>query len=157
VILHADEFNVGGNSTYIFPTFVPGQIVQTDFAEAGVNVRGNGKLFLSVDYIEFEDGSSWGNDTQKQSEHIAGDSAGEKNAVKEIRQLLLGQNINAVSELLKKEVSEINPPDIDNKKTEKWRRGFISGYRSILIKLQFAYEKQGMEGISLRLKELENR
>jgi translation elongation factor EF-1beta len=155
VILHADEFNVGGNSTYIFPTFAPGQIVQTDFAEARVNVRGNGKLFLSVDYIEFEDGSSWGNNTKGQAEYVSAYHLGEKYGVKYIRQLLGDKNKEIVSELLKRKISEINLPGIDSNKTEKEQRGFVSGFRAILIRLQFVYEKQGVDGISPKLEEIE--
>jgi gas vesicle protein len=155
VLFHADEFGVGGASIRFFSIFAPAQIGQDSFSEARANIKSNGKMFLSVDYVKFADGSSWGKDTQKQSEYISGQSEGTKTAVKQIKQLIISRNKEILSNMLQKEMDELNPPDIDEKKSAKWRNGLVAGYRSVLISVRSAHEQNGMEAVSLKIEEIE--
>lgn len=156
VLLHTNKSGAGGTSTNFFQSFIPGQIIQNSFIEERTNIKSNDKIFLSFDFIVFQDGNSWGIDSQKQSEYIFGHIDGQKEAVKYVRQVLTDTNDDAVSGLLQQQLADINPPAAgDSKKTDERQRGFVAGYRFIIGRLQFAYEKQGMEAVRLKLEEVE--
>lgn len=153
VLVHADETEAGGASIQFFESFDAGKTIQSSFFEEQVNIKTNSKILLSVDYVEFSDGSSWGKDVQQQSEYIAGHYEGRKIAVKQVKDLL--KNKNAVLELMQQQLTEITPPSIDNKKSDRWQRGLIAGYRTLLTRLQITYETQGAEAISSKLEQIE--
>jgi hypothetical protein len=155
VVLYSDETGSGGAGTRFFQSFIPGQIIQTSLSEANENIKLNGKLFVSIDYVEFEDGSIWGKDTQKQSEDISGFNAGQRSAVNQIKEMFVNQNKNALIDFLRKDIDEIDPAIIDIKKSKLWQTGYNTGYKSVLSRIQFAYQKQGMEAVSLKLEEIE--
>lgn len=155
VLLHADQSGIGGTGTSFFQSFIPGRIIQNSFIEERSNIKSNDKIFLSFDFIVFQDGSSWGRDSQKQSEYIFGHIEGQKDAVKYVKPLLADTNKDAVSKLFQQQLTDINTPALDGKKTAEWRRGFAVGYRFVIGRLQFAYEKQGMEAVRLKLEEVE--
>jgi hypothetical protein len=145
-----------GISTSIFDKpFEPRNITQDSHTEARANIHSTDKLYLTLDYVEFDDGSSWGKDSEKQSEYIAGTFEGQRNAVIQIKDLLIAQNKNALSDFLKQQPDAVKPPVDESKGTEKWRRGFSSGYKSILFRLKIAYEKNGVEAVAQKLEDME--
>jgi hypothetical protein len=113
------------------------------------------KLYLLIDYVEFEDGSSWGNDVAKQSEFIAGSRAGWKEAVKQSRELLKSQKTVDLINFLRQEITETNLPFIDPSQTDKWQRGYRSGYQTVISTLRERYEQQGLDSLSTKLEEME--
>lgn len=156
VLLNSYKSRGAASMTGIFQkSFVPQLMFQESIREERVNIKSDGKMFLEFDYVEFEDGSVWGEDSLKQSEHILGMKEGRKNAISQLRELLNGQDKNALSNLLRQEVSEIKASVPNNKKSEKWQRGFTTGYRLVIGQIQSVYEKQGIEGASLKLKEID--
>ena len=155
VLVYTDETGASKVSTSLFQSFVSEQIIQSSNVEERVNVKLNGKIFLSLDYVKFDDGGSWGKDSEKQSEYISGHDEGQKSAVKQIKDWLINQNKNAVSNLLEQQIDEINPPVVDKKETEKWQRGVKSGYRSVLFRLKTEYEDKGLEAVSQKLEQIE--
>ncbi|MGI8884503.1 MAG: hypothetical protein ACR2IA_09705 [Pyrinomonadaceae bacterium] len=155
VLLYADESGVGGASIKFFQAFSSGQTIQSSISKGRLNIETNSKIFLSLDYIEFEDGSSWGKNSQSQSDYIGGYNEGQKGAVKEIRELLTNTNKNAVSDLLQRQVTDTNPSSVNNNKPDKWQYGFVSGYRSVLARLQIVYENNGLEAIAPKIEQIE--
>ena len=154
-----------GSSTSISDkSFVPQYNSQQSHTEARANIHPRGKLYshsteklyLSIGYVEFEDGSTWGEDYQKQSEHISGFNEGRKAAVKHIKNLLGSQNKNELTDLFKKSIEEINSPVANDKQTEKWQRGFSSGYKFVWFTLKNAYEDKDLEAVSQKLQQIEN-
>lgn len=155
VLHHANQSSVGGTNIRFFQSFAPGQIIQDSFSESRLNLKTDEKIFLSIDYVAFEDGSAWGKDSQKQSEYISGYKEGQRKAVNQARQLLTDMDKNALPKLLQQQSNEINPPEINEKKNERWLRGYVLGYRVVLGGLRSAYEKQGAEAVSSKLDEME--
>jgi hypothetical protein len=155
VLHHANQSSVGGTNIRFFQSFAPGQIIQDSFSESRLNLKTDEKIFLSVDYVAFEDGSAWGKDSQKQSEYVSGYKEGQRKAVNQARQLLADMDKNALLKLLQQQSSEINPPEINEKKNERWLRGYVLGYRVVHGGLRGAYEKQGAEAVSSKLDEME--
>ena len=111
------------------------------------------ELSLSVDYVEFEDGTSWGEDTYKGSETIAGRRAGQVRAVEEIKSLLGRQSPEAMS-FLSQEITDVISPAPDPKQSIKWQIGFQNGYKSVLALLQSAYRKSGAAALSAKLEDM---
>lgn len=154
VLLHGDKAEgATGSATSIYLSFTVGQMMREMVREEGVNTESSSKMFLSIDYVEFEDGSFWGDDSKKMSEHLSGFKEGQKNAAGQIKDLLNDQK--ALSNFLGQETTEIKPPDASVQESDKWRRGYSTGYKSTFRALQSAYEKQGIEALSAKLKEIE--
>ncbi len=114
------------------------------------------RLVLSIDYVEFEDGDSWGSDILKGSETLAGRSAGRIKAIDEINALLV-QRSNVLTDLLKQELTEVVAPTPDLEKSSRWQNAFVTGYRSVVGQLQAVYQKQGIDGVSSKFREVEGR
>lgn len=118
--------------------FEPGKVIQTGLQVNSNKIKSIEKLTLSIDYVLFSDLTWWGPDSNKNSEMEAGYYDGEKYAIGQIKKLLQNQNKEELFRLLRlAEAGKIenNPPEIDKGKTEKWSRGFLSGYRVALIGL----------------------
>jgi hypothetical protein len=118
------------------------------------NIKPDEKILLSVDYVVFEDGSSWGNDTQQKSKEITGEWAGRKFAVQYFKELIKNRDITTLTNVLEQEVAEISIPPIDSNQTEEWEKGFQRGYKSVVAILQ-QNKKQGTNALSAKLDEIE--
>lgn len=152
VLLHNDESASGGVSINHFQSFGAGKTIQSTIFEEKANIKPNHKIFISVDYILFEDGSSWGRDSQLQSQYILGYYEGQRISVSKIKETL--QNNEAFLSLIQKPIEEFNYP-FQNVENEKRQRGIISGYRSVLARLQIIYETKGIEAVLPKLEEIE--
>lgn len=111
---------------------------------------------LSIDYVEFEDGSSWGNDNQRKSKVLAGEREGRKVAVKQLKDLLKNRNISSMSDitnLLKDlEGTIVQVPEANQ--SDEWKRGFRLGYKSVISILQ-GIEGHKIEKFTKKLDEIE--
>lgn len=134
----------------------PGESVQDEWFEVSENLSGNEPYSLTVDYVSYSDGTSWGADTQGQSETIAGYFAGQAKAVKAIRIYLDDRQLSAITDLIKLQQSAGVPIDVDSTRNAKWQTGFRDGYNGVLSHLRFALEKEGTSGISTTLKQIED-
>ncbi|MDQ3800671.1 MAG: hypothetical protein M3384_14585 [Acidobacteriota bacterium] len=157
VVLNNSKIN-GDRGTTIrrFGTtlFQPGEFDKGWLSEERNLIKSGDVLFLSIDYVEFEDDTFWGKDTAQQSEYLAGSRAGWKEAVKQSK-LLYHQKGTALIDFLKREATEINPPSIDSNQTSKWQDGFRSGYRAAISTLQKTYKNQGIDLIHIKMSEME--
>ncbi|HLL99564.1 MAG TPA: hypothetical protein VK400_00790 [Pyrinomonadaceae bacterium] len=157
VVLHHSKSN-GDRGTTIrrFGTklFHPNEFDNVRLSEERNLIKPDDALFLSIDYVEFDDGSSWGNDTARQSEYIAGSRAGWKEAVKQSK-LIYNQKGTTLTEFLGQDSAEIISPPVDTSQTSKWQEGFRSGYRAAIATLQKAYKNQGVKAVQIKLNEME--
>lgn len=113
-------------------------------------------IVLSIDYVEFADGSSWGNDSQGKSQHITGARAGRKAAIKQLKELIKNQNagdVNSPSSLLEQNVIEINVVVPENNLSTEWNQGYKSGYKSVISVIQNERIKE-RENLIKRLDEM---
>jgi hypothetical protein len=147
-----------GNGIYRRYDFGPGKIIETELQLQRDKLKLGEKLTLSIDYILFSDGSTWGPDSQKQSELLSGEDEGEKYAISQVKRLLKDQNKEELFKLLKLQQEgkiDDNPPEIDKTKSYKWQRGFLGGYQYLLWQLLPYDEKQELEAISSKLGKIE--
>lgn len=114
-----------------------------------------GEVNLSIDFVQFTDGVSWGEDAEKGSETIAGRDAGRARAIAVVRELSDHRRTNEMIDLLKKDTTTVETPTVDSKQTPKWQGGFTQGYRSVLSLLRSTLEKQGVNSVLPKLEEFE--
>jgi len=98
-------------------------------------------LDLSLDFVEFANGSTWGSDTCKSAERLSGLRAGVL-AVKDKFAKIQNENRGKdLINLLKQDVPIIEAPDGHS---SVWVDGFRDGVRSLFEKLRRANEEGGL-------------
>jgi len=147
-----------GSGIYKRYDFEPGKVMETALNLQRDKLKPDEKLFLSIDYVLFSDGTSWGPDSQKTSEYLSGSDEGTKYAIDQIRGLLKEKNKEALFGLLKLKHSGMNvedPPGMDKTKSYNWQSGFRGGYHFLFWQLLPFDEKQELEAISCKLEKIE--
>jgi len=157
VIMFTDGGSKAGQTTVSsFSFLVPGQTYLSAIREERYNLRGGNNRVLSVDFVLFADGTSWGSDSGGYSAMVYGQIAGKAEAVRHVRSLLESNDRPELSKLFGADASEIQPPKPSEEKAdEKWNRGYASGYRSAISMLRRSFEKSDIEGVRETLCELE--
>jgi hypothetical protein len=135
-VTEARSENSGKISTDFFPAklFQTGITYNEELIVERENIKLNKNLSLLIDYVEFEDGSYWGEDTQGQSEQIAGGLVGAKMAIEYFESFIENRELLNLRTLMDKPLKdiEITLPEISKSKNEKWQDGFRNGYKSII-------------------------
>ena len=111
-------------------------------------------LRLSVDYAEFEDGSSWGSDSQGQSELIKGERAGRSAAIVKFKDLIKNNKMTELTEIFGLDVTEMNVLVPNSMQSEKWKRAYQRGYKGVAVILG-NIRSQGTETLFNKLNEME--
>jgi hypothetical protein len=124
----------------------PNQLINEEIGEEGFS-----KLSLiikiAVDFVEFTDGSTWGNDLSNSAQQLAGVKAGVKAFLEQLNEIKKQNGIQDVIKTLD-ETNELLPPD---DKSGNWKRGFRSGANAVKRNIKRAYEKEGINGIESEL------
>lgn len=123
--------------------FQPGEIVFKEIDIEREVIEESKNISISIDYVEFSDGSFWGSDTQRKSEDFAGERAGKLLAVSELKEII--NNTNELKNFLGKEITEIEPKFNKQNQTEQWIKGFRGGYRNVISVIQRNKEKDSSE------------
>lgn len=137
-----------------FKLFQPREVDNGQIAIERFNIKSDETLSFSIDYIEFEDGSSWGNNIYKQSEKIAGERAGRQEVISKIKGLISSNNSDGLSTFFEQDLSTIDISKTISDKTDLWRSGFQFGYKSTIFSLQ-RFERQNIKELSAKLNEME--
>lgn len=98
---------------------------------------------LAVDFVEFADGTRWGDDASKSGEKLDGIRAGGKAAIKRYREILTNEGENGLEQALRNQ-SLIQPDD--QSKSNEWAEGFNIGVNTAKSRLSKAKEKGGHDG-----------
>lgn len=138
-----DSKNSGKIITSSFSTklFQPNE---TELSEIDIErevIKESNILSISIDYVEFEDGSFWGTDSQKKSENFAGERAGRLLAIKELRNLMGKGRTQELNDFLRQDITRLEPSSVDNKQSEQWKKGFRGGYKNVISITQGNNEK----------------
>lgn len=116
--------------------FQPKEVKVEEFVEERANIKSDEKLSLSIDYVDFSDGSSWGEDKYQTSEQIAQERAGRKAAIKHLKSVIDSQGQTALLNLLEQDILDLQVPIPDSKMSEQSQRGFRAGYKSVVSAVQ---------------------
>lgn len=132
------------------------KLFQVDGLDKGEmsNIKEGQEVFLSVDYVEFADGTSWGNDSQGKSKEMASERAGRKEAIKQLKDIIKSGNRSALTNLFSQEVTNLTVPVLELNQTVDWQRGFQRGYRSVISILK-RNKEEGIASFSKKLDEME--
>ena len=105
------------------------------------------KVELVVDFVEFADGTRWGEDIGKSGEMLGGRQAGGKAAIKRYREILANNGMSGLEQALENQ----NLIEPENSKSVEWDRGFDAGINIVKQRLKDARTKGGREGIKHEL------
>jgi hypothetical protein len=155
VMLQKDSIGLGKTVTnYFYPAFLAGQTITNSISIERPNVKPDAKILLAIDYVQFADGTFWGADAESQSERISGHIEGYKYAVSDIKRVLAEKNGARLVGLLRQDITASNPTTMDQTKPELWQRGFVTGYRTVLSRLQTVFAQKGIEEVSNKLSDM---
>ena len=113
--------------------FTPGQSRSEALSSLPSSSIPIARLVLTVDYVEFLDGASWGPDVQKSADILAGQRAGARAEAAHLLRLLDSRGPSAVIESYTADASETIAPSGNS---EKWVEGFRSGRDTIRARLR---------------------
>lgn len=104
------------------------------------------KVVLSIDFVEFIDGTTWGEDKEKSVELLAGRRAGAKKAKERLSEKFEKEGVAGVAEAIEHDSGEeglIPPPD----KSVIWQEGYANGVKSIYARVRHAKSQGGLKKI----------
>ncbi len=110
--------------------------------------RDKAKIVLSVGFVEFADGSTWGADTANYGESLAGERAGARAEARRLVNLLKTGGLRAVKDAA---AEKVNYPDL----TPGTRRevSFLIGVRATRVRVLQASEKGGLPAVESALRQ----
>lgn len=122
--------------TNFFPItpFLPGVVYAQEIVLERKNIQKEEVLSLSVDYVVFTDGKTWGANHTRKSEHFEGAFAGVAAAVDAVKDMINKNQSNQLDELRSTRLLdiEVRLPNVKENSGEKWENGFREGYKSVI-------------------------
>lgn len=102
------------------------------------------EIILSVDFVEFADGSTWGKDSNHSAEILSGQRAGGKDAIDYFnRKIIAGEFDLKNVEDFSKDILEQN----NSSKSKAWKRGYEIGVGIVRNRVITAHNKSGIRGV----------
>lgn len=101
----------------------PGQSKQ-EFIDSNIHSEGVKRIMMIVDFVEFIDGSKWGEDRYKSAEELKGFRVGAKMATDHLVEVFANGGTSAVLDAIKNSDVDII---IQENHSSQWIRGFKSG------------------------------
>jgi len=109
------------------------------------------QIVLALDFVEFDDGATWGPDKFESAELLRGRRAGAAEANQSFLGLRKSGGLQAVLGLL--EANSLNV-DLPRGKSPKWEEGFRSGVRIVSSRLKKALTDGGADAVDAELNKL---
>ncbi|MBC7932779.1 MAG: hypothetical protein H7Z38_19630 [Rubrivivax sp.] len=107
-------------------------------------------IILSIDFVEFVNGETWGKDAYKSGERLAGQRAGGRAAYEHFRQLLTRKGSSALLKAITSEGDELVPPQ---QNSPEWQDGFKTGVGLVRLRFNRAKKEGGLRGVELELQQ----
>lgn len=107
------------------------------------------KIVVSVDFVEFADGTMWGPDEYKSTERLAGQRAGAHQVVEHLMKILSKDGPLAVMQSVEGGMADVVPP---TGHSPEWLNGFNGGVGAMRERLKTAYSKTGVGAIESELR-----
>jgi hypothetical protein len=104
---------------------------------------------LSIDYVEFSDGTTWGPDSANSADRSAGQRAAMQVLSKQLRSLLSVDNPNEVMSAIKTAAASIEPPA---DRSDEWKGAFRLALSSIVSHLKRTQAKGGLNEVDRELR-----
>lgn len=120
-----------------------GSMLYPTHSKADMSPADESNVVLSIDFVEFADGTTWGDDTFKSKERLAGQRAGARAAKEHLLRALKEGGPEAVLDAISSVVVP-RPPN----QSEQWTAGFSVGVDVIRNRIQTAHAKGGLTVIA---------
>jgi len=124
---------------------------QSKYATLGIGVRFSEPIEaveISIDFVEFANGTTWGSDSFKSGELLAGKRAGAQALVRYLKQLAVRTDMASLLLSLEDNSFELTP---EANHSAKWLEGFRSGVASMRSRIRDEQNKGGVRGIESAL------
>lgn len=109
---------------------------------------------LAVDYVQFADGTSWGDDSAKSAERVAGQRAAGEILTSKLTASLDSIEAENVQSLLRFEAANLEPKQ---EASDEWKVGFRTGLQAVLTRLIRAEKIGGLAKVHSELRLLYER
>lgn len=109
------------------------------------------QVSLSIDYVEFSDGTSWGPDSAKFAVQSAGQRAAMLVLSKRLRSFLSVGDPDEVMRAIETSAASVEPPD---RRSDEWKEAFRLARTSIVSRLKRAQTKGGLNQVDRELRRL---
>jgi hypothetical protein len=126
----------------------PSQAIQETHPASATYSQPVKTIILSIDFVEFDDGSTWGADTFKSADRLAGQRAGGHAAINKLRSILRAGGPAAVVRAMTTEEANASPQSGGSK---EWQDGFQAGFGIVRNRLQRAQNKGGLAAVAAEL------
>lgn len=110
---------------------------------------------IAVDFVLFDDGTTWGPNSTGDGDQLIGVYDGQKAAYTDAIRFTEAANERDVMAWLHSEDIARNPPGIGRILNKKWRAGYLYGYTEAHELFKRDYERRGLFSIGLRLRAME--
>jgi hypothetical protein len=137
------------NLTKPAAVFQPTQVKTFDIAYSESN--SSESVTLSVDFVEFDDGSVWGPDRHKSQDKLAGQREGAKAERRRLRELLKSKGSSAVLNAVREAVSDEHEIKAATQHSEEWLQGYRNGISSIRHRLRQSLQTSDPNHVELEL------
>jgi len=135
------------------PSLQPNQSL-TDFDTCPAISEKERQISLSVDYVEFSDGTKWGKDTAKSAERSAGQRAAASLISKRLLKILNEGDSSNVMSAIEAGAAHIEPPAGHS---DEWKEGFRNGSNSVVARLKSVQKRDGSRQFEQKLRQLAER
>jgi hypothetical protein len=125
----------------------PNQFKQTEQDDAVLSNPAK-EIILSVDFVEFDDGTTWGDDSFMSSDRLAGQRAGGKEAIRRFKEIFRTGGLDALTTIIDKS-DTVLPENQTNSQT--WQEGFREGVGITRHRLKEAKKKGGLAAVQTEL------
>ena len=150
--LFADESHSGGadltNKESMHSVLLPGHSEVAGIGE-GTYTKPIDRVEVSIDFVEFTDGATWGPDTYKHGEQLAGMRIGAQTASKLFNKILKSGGPVAVINSIESSGADIVPP---SDHSPEWIKGFEIGISAVRERLRHAYTEGGPTRIEMEIR-----
>lgn len=106
-------------------------------------------VVLAVDFVESEDGKTWGKDAFNSADRLAGQRAGGDKALGHFRKV---REEKGPSSLLEAVTSEVGAVELPEGRSPEWQDGFKTGVSLVRLRLNRAKQGGGLEGVEEELR-----
>lgn len=141
------ERSVAASRASILPS---GQSTKIDVGAGQTYPDGINKILVFVDFVEFEDGSTWGPDTHRSAERLAGQRAGAHATARHLRNILTADGPGAVLQEINANTLDVPQPD---DRSDQWAEGFKIGIAYIQARVRQSYKDGGVSAIESALRQ----
>jgi hypothetical protein len=137
--------NLTGKASILLPT----QIKTLDITYTGEERPK--RVVVSVDFVEFGDGSTWGADVGNSSDRLAGQRAGVKAERQRLKNILKSKDRASLINMLEAGVPDQPEGAGAIKRSEEWQQGYRSAVGSIRYRVRQALQTSNPEQVELEL------